>query len=90
MVAKKKLNERYLLVDLVSADQGGPHDIQQQVARMDLIYRLADITLVAATAKDANCSLPGIQKPRPTQEHVLQINGRRIYCSLQVEDIRII
>jgi hypothetical protein len=57
---------------------------------MDLIYRLADITLVAATAEDANCSLPGVQKPRPIREHVLQVNGRRIYCSLLVEDVRII
>jgi hypothetical protein len=67
VVATKKLNERYLRVDLVSVDQDGPHDIQQQVTRMDLIYRLADITLVAATAKVANCSLPGIQNLVPSK-----------------------
>ncbi|KAM5353343.1 hypothetical protein ACJZ2D_016754 [Fusarium nematophilum] len=90
IVATEKLGERYLWADLICIDQDDPQDIKRQIEQMDLVYRLADATLIAVTAKDANCSLPGVREPRSVQEHVLRINDRRIYCSLQANDYTVI
>ena len=80
IVATRNLDERYLWVDLVCIDQNDPQDVQKQIERMDLIYRLADLTLIAVTAKDANSRLPGVQEPRKSQDHQLRAHGSRVYC----------
>jgi hypothetical protein len=58
----RKLGEQYLWVDqlCIKQDSRGKH---QELARMDIIYSHALLTVAAVDAKDANNSLPGV-RPR--------------------------
>lgn len=70
IVASKALGYRFLWVDKHCIDQGNPQEKHLQIRQMDLIYRHAHITIIAAAGHDATCGLPGVNKtprqPSPT------------------------
>lgn len=55
----KRLGKRYLWVDAFCIVQDGPHK-HKHLAQMDAIYSQALLTIVATSATDASCPLPGL------------------------------
>jgi hypothetical protein len=60
MLLVQKLEERYIWVDSLCIIQDSDEDKFGQIMQMDVIYRRAILTLVAAAGSDANAGLPGI------------------------------
>jgi hypothetical protein len=60
----KKLGLRYLWVDKYCINQHDRHVKSQQIHQMELIYRNAELCIVAADGVDENHGLPGISLPR--------------------------
>jgi hypothetical protein len=54
------LRIRYLWVDALCLVQNDPDDVAEGVAIMDLVYEMAQFTIVAACGHDANVGLPGV------------------------------
>jgi len=64
MEAVRRLNLRYLWVDslcIVQDDEGPGGSKMESIAKMDLIYAGAYLTIMAATGTDANAGLPGVR-----------------------------
>lgn len=55
-----KLDFRYLWVDRYCIDQKAGKEKQHQLRQMDLIYRNAELTIIAAAGSDPNYGLPGV------------------------------
>jgi hypothetical protein len=66
----KGLGYKYLWVDQLCIDQTRPEEISEQVSNMDLIYRRASLTIMAAAGCDARYGLPGISVDRGAQIYV--------------------
>ena len=74
------LGEQYLWIDSLCIDQSDPLDKARIVSRMDLIYRYAYLTIVAADGDDAHA---GLQRLHRHPEHVelpikVLAKGRRL------------
>ncbi|KEF63433.1 uncharacterized protein A1O9_01411 [Exophiala aquamarina CBS 119918] len=62
------IRERYLWVDSLCIVQDDAAQKHQSIMQMDLIYREAVLTIVAASGEDANSPLPGVRlHSRPPQ-----------------------
>lgn len=57
----KALGFQYLWVDQYCIDQEDDEDKTRQVAHMDLIYRFAELTIIAAAGEDCWHGLPGVR-----------------------------
>ena len=68
MIVTAELGFRYLWVDLycVSKDPSIRHS---QIAKMDLIYKAAHTTIIAVAGKNSEYGLPGVSRPRTTQQN---------------------
>lgn len=53
--------EQYLWVDSLCLLQDDPNDMALSIPFMDMIYRGASVTIIAASGRDANSGLPGVQ-----------------------------
>lgn len=60
MTVTKDLGFHYLWVDQYCIDQSDNGDKDRQIRHMDLIYKCADITIIAAAGSDCNYGLPGV------------------------------
>ncbi|KAF2802053.1 HET-domain-containing protein, partial [Mytilinidion resinicola] len=60
ITATQNLNLRYLWVDRHCIDQNNASEKHTQIAAMHLIYRSAEVTLVAACGDDDSFGLPGV------------------------------
>jgi hypothetical protein len=58
------LGERFLWVDSLCLVQNDPQELDRCLASMDTIYKLAVVTVVAASGSDAYSGLPGIKPTR--------------------------
>lgn len=54
------LGYKYIWVDQLCINQGGPHK-QQQIQQMNRIYQNADLTIVAAAGDNSDFGIPGVQ-----------------------------
>ncbi|KDR77775.1 hypothetical protein GALMADRAFT_155541 [Galerina marginata CBS 339.88] len=54
------IGERYLWVDLLCLIQDDDSDMLHGISHMDLVYKCAMLTIVAASGEDANAGLPGL------------------------------
>ncbi|KAF2875398.1 heterokaryon incompatibility protein-domain-containing protein [Massariosphaeria phaeospora] len=74
----KCLSLRYLWVDKYCIDQSDSEDKHRQIRQMDLVYSLAQITIVAAAGEDSRYGLPGVNGTPRIRQHALDIGNRRI------------
>jgi hypothetical protein len=73
-----RLGERYLRVDRLCILVDGDQDKLEQMSNMDLIYSAAVLTIVNASARCANASIPGVrQNTRQIHQHSEVIRGVR-------------
>lgn len=60
MTVTEALGFQYLWIDQFCIDQSDDEDKDRQIRHMDLIYKHADITIIAAAGNDCNYGLPGV------------------------------
>ncbi|KAF2162015.1 hypothetical protein M409DRAFT_37478, partial [Zasmidium cellare ATCC 36951] len=66
------LGERYLWADRLCIIQDDPRDKRIQINRMDIVYRYAALTIVAAGSSSEGTSDPGLQGLRPGTRKISQ------------------
>lgn len=77
----KRLNFQYLWVDRYCIDQNG-EDKDHQIRNMDLIYRGAELTIIAAAGEDPSFGLPGISSSDRTPQPTIRVKGHVLVSSL--------
>ena len=83
IIVTQKLGLRYLWVDRYCINQQNKQEVAEQVARMDLIYRFSQVTIIAAAGEDPSYRLPGVRKrTRPPQPRG-QIGSHFLVSTLQ-------
>jgi hypothetical protein len=60
----QSLGYRFLWVDALCIIQDSPQDLDLQLAQMDLVYSLANATIVARGSMSSDSGLPGVSSPR--------------------------
>ncbi|KAF3771268.1 HET-domain-containing protein, partial [Cryphonectria parasitica EP155] len=69
MTVTQALGFRYLWVDQYCINQTDPADKARQISQMDLIYKCADLTIIAAAGDSHDYGLPGVgERPRSLPE----------------------
>ncbi|KAK8053062.1 hypothetical protein PG996_012363 [Apiospora saccharicola] len=85
ITAVVELGLRYLWVDRYCIWQGDAVHKPAQIARMDLIYRNAELTLVAVAGSDPEHGLPGVgTTPRMRQPNVTIDSATSLVCLMQL------
>ncbi|RWA09394.1 hypothetical protein EKO27_g5716 [Xylaria grammica] len=64
------LQYEYLWVDKYCIKQHGGNEKAEEIARMDEIYRGAEVVLIDAAGADPTLGLPGVSRPRSAQPHI--------------------
>ena len=72
ILVTRSLGFQYLWVDKYCVLQADEHDFKHQIRQMHLIYRSAQITIIAGGSMDASSGLVGISTPRAS----MQTKGR--------------
>ncbi|KAI5918604.1 heterokaryon incompatibility protein-domain-containing protein [Camillea tinctor] len=62
------LRYRYLWVDKYCVEQRDSTKKHEQIMHMDSVYQDAALTIIAAAGTDETYGLPGISRPRPSQQ----------------------
>ncbi|KAL3295496.1 tol protein, partial [Colletotrichum asianum] len=88
----KLLGLQYIWVDALCIVQDDIPDKSHHLAFMDQVYRYAEVTVIAASGKDANAGLPGLHEPRRIQQRVFKIieatPDTNELCLITAPDIR--
>jgi hypothetical protein len=79
IIVTKKLGYRYLWVDEYCIDQDNESHKSAQISKMDMIYRGADLTIVAAAGKDKAYGLPGVGSTKRTGKKSIIFDGVVIF-----------
>jgi hypothetical protein len=82
----KQLGYRFLWVDEYCIDQSNEQRRSQQIGRMDAIYRLADLTIVAAAGNDKAYGLPGVDKTKRKRMKAVPLAGITLFAILDDPD----
>jgi hypothetical protein len=80
MVATR-LGVHYLWVDRYCINQNS-EEKNHQIRNMDLIYRGAKLTIIAAAGEDPSFGLPGVSSTNRTPQPMLQVKGHLLISSL--------
>jgi len=83
VTATKALSFRYLWVNRHCIPEGDKHN---QISRMDLIYRRAQLTIVATAGQDADYGLPGVSVHRPSSQFPGTPFGLRLMPPIDARD----
>ncbi|PMD31096.1 HET-domain-containing protein [Hyaloscypha variabilis F] len=70
IIVTKRLGYRYLWVDRYYINQEDEDEKTHQLARMDSIYRNAELTIIAAAGENPNYGLPGVSHRKRKSEHL--------------------
>lgn len=84
LMVTQTLDLQYLWVDQYCIDQSDPEHKHQQIQHMDLIYKSADITIIAAAGDSRDYGLPGVSSPRRDVPHPFTLNFNEWYLTLGV------
>jgi hypothetical protein len=82
----RRLGYRFLWVDEYCIDQRNEQRRSQQIGRMDAIYRLADLTIVAAAGNDKAYGLPGVDKTKRKRMKAVPLTGITLFAILNDPD----
>ncbi|KAK4455380.1 heterokaryon incompatibility protein-domain-containing protein [Podospora aff. communis PSN243] len=64
MRVRMQLGLRYLWVDRYCIDHNNADEKHDQIAKMDVIYRQSQVTIIVAAGDRATLGIPGVSKPR--------------------------
>jgi len=78
IMATKKMGLQYLWIDRYCINQQDAEEIAAQTNKMDLIYRNAELTIVAAAGEGPNHGLPGVRTRVVAQANVSVQSGRLV------------
>ncbi|KAE9378453.1 HET-domain-containing protein, partial [Stipitochalara longipes BDJ] len=70
-----KLGFRYLWVDMYCIRQDNQSHVGDQIRHMDLVYRQAQATIIAAAGDNPAFGLPGVSCARQTRQVHVTMNG---------------
>ena len=65
---------KYIWVDKYCIIQDNEDDRQDQIRQMDLVYRNAQVTIIAAAGDSPDYGLPGVSRPRKSRQVQAKIN----------------
>jgi len=82
MAVAKGLGLRYIWIDRYCIDQQDESEVYDQTSKMDVIYRNADITIIAAAGKDVNDGLPGIQPRESGIQPIAKVAGHLLVSTM--------
>lgn len=71
----KSLGYRFLWVDRYCIDQQDETDKRNLISKMDMIYRGADLTIVAAAGQDEHFGLPGVGTTGRKKQKVIELES---------------
>jgi hypothetical protein len=77
----KRLGFRYLWIDRLCIRQNDEADKARQVPHMGLIYRLADLTIIAAAGEDPEYGLPGVSMTPRSASLSIRLGDKTLVCS---------
>lgn len=78
-----QLGFQYLWVDRYCIDQQDATEMAAQIERMGLIYRGAEVTIVAAAGKDESCGLPGVGATPRIKQDIIKLGPCTILATGQ-------
>lgn len=85
----KDLGFQYLWVDQYCIDQSDSGDKDRQICHMDLIYKCADITIIAAAGYHCDYGLPGVSDcSRDTLDPFMLDEGLTFGIFPEIDDVR--
>jgi Heterokaryon incompatibility protein (HET) len=70
-----KLGFQYLWVDMYCIDQDDEKVLSNSIRHMDLVYRKAQATIIAAEGSDPSFGLPGVSSARETCQASVNLKG---------------
>ncbi|PMD16560.1 HET-domain-containing protein [Hyaloscypha hepaticicola] len=76
-----RLGVRYVWVDRYCIDQNS-EEKDHQIRNMNLIYRGAKLTIIAAAGEDPSFKLPRVSSKERTPQPILQVKGHLLISSL--------
>jgi hypothetical protein len=84
----RKLGYRHLWVDEYCIDQNDDNHRNDQIERMDQIYRGADLTIVAAAGEDKWHGLPGVGDTKRKGRKVVSVGDVVVFSNGPEPDIQ--
>lgn len=78
-----QLGFQYLWVDRYCIDQQDATEMAAQIQIMGLIYRGAEVTIVAAAGKDESCGLPGVGTTPRIKQNIINLGSCTILATSQ-------
>ncbi|KAK4221566.1 heterokaryon incompatibility protein-domain-containing protein [Podospora fimiseda] len=78
---------RYLWVDQYCIDQTNETEKNRQISQMDMIYKVAFLTIIAASGEDSSYGLPGISRNRVKQPRITLRNSLWVSRLTPLEEI---
>ncbi|KAN0108859.1 HET domain containing protein [Hyaloscypha variabilis] len=75
MIVTSKLDFQYLWVDMYCIKQDDQNHVGDQIRHMDLVYRRAQATIIAAAGDNPDFGLPGVSSSRQTRQAHATMNG---------------
>jgi hypothetical protein len=84
MTVTQELGYRYLWVDKYCIDQDDHSQRDLHISRMDAVYHAAQLTLIAATGKDADSGLAGVGNTPRIPQQSLTTGSFRLISSMHV------
>ena len=77
-----QLSFRYLWVDRYCIDQNDKNDKHSQIAQMDMIYKSAALTIIAAAGEDPEYGLPGVGQTARRPQQAVRIDSLNLVQTL--------
>lgn len=77
----KGLGYRYLWIDRYCINQQDETQKRALIAKMDMIYRGADLTIVAAAGNDEHFGLPGVGTTKRKKQRVVELDSCTIFST---------
>jgi hypothetical protein len=80
------LGGKYLWVDRLCILQDDEVDKALQIPRMDSIYSLAELTIIAATGSGAHDGVAGLSTPRKVDQEICQVSSNLALMAIPTEN----